>query len=542
MNRESMSVDLVCVGAGVATLSAVLRLLRRLPAGLTKPTIMILEKGAYVGAHVLSGALIDPEPLADLLTPEERAQMPVESNVVAEAMYRLTPRHALKLPWIPPLMRATGFPLASLVKFTQFLGGLCEKAGAEIYTGFSAVELLKTGDRITGVRIGDRGVSKDGQKKPNFEAGPHVHAKAVLLGEGACGLLTEQLIAERRLAAGANPQTYAVGIKELVEIPARPERRGRILHTFGYPQDSRTYGGGFLYCLNDTQVALGLVTALDYRDPAIHPHELFRAFKLHPLIRPFVEGGKVVGYGAKMLPEGGYHSVPGLVADGVMVLGDSAGLLDSLRLKGVHIAMQSGMAAGDVLADGWRRGDWSRAVLEEYPRRFQSMSGWRQMKRVRNVRAGFARGMLPGMVAAGMSVLTGGLLPPGRLSIRHDHEVLEPLAKAGKPLALPPPDQALQMDRLSDLYYSGTRHEEDQPSHIRIPDPDICRTKCIPMFGAPCTRFCPAQVYTLQVDGRSIRVDFTNCLHCGTCEVKDPFRNIEWHLPEGEGGPRFQGM
>jgi electron-transferring-flavoprotein dehydrogenase len=544
MTRDSMTVDIVCVGAGVASLATALRLLRRIGAegGSRKPPqVVIFEKGAQVGAHVLSGAVLDPESLLELLTAEEFAALPVESRVKSEAMFRLTGRRAIRLPWIPPLMRNRGMPLVSLTKLTQYLGRLCEAAGAEIYTGFPAAELLRSDGRVTGVRIGDKGVDKQGGHKPNYEPGPHVEAKAVVLGEGPCGMLTEHLIAEDGLA-GFNPQSYALGIKELLEIPVRPGLAGTILHTFGYPHDPHTYGGGFLYCLSDTQVAVGLVTALDYRDPELNPHDAFRAFKAHPLIQSYIVGGRVVGYGAKMLPEGGLNSVPALVSDGVLVVGDGAGLLDSLRLKGIHIAIQSGIAAGDALFEGWKNGDFSASALGAYPRRFQAMSGWRQMKRVRNVRACFALGTLPGMMGAGLSAFTGGLLPPGRFRLRPDHEGMRARTGNGKGLEVSPADQALQMDRLSDLYHSGTRHEEDQPCHLRIPDPERCWKECIPEYGAPCRLFCPAQVYRLDEDGRTIRMDASNCLHCGTCEVKDPLRNIEWHLPEGEGGPRYAGM
>lgn len=546
MTRESMDVDIVLVGAGVASLATALRLLRRVNAdpecaSKGKPHVVVLEKGASVGGHVLSGAIIDPEPLDELLTGEERARLPIESRVSKEGMYRLSRQGALRLPWVPPLMRARGFPLASMVKVTRFLGELCEEAGAEIYTGFSAAELIESEHRAVGVRIGDKGVNRKGEHKPNYEVGPLIHAKALVLGEGADGILTEHLVARRGMS-GPNRQTYAVGIKELIELPADPGRAGSILHTFGYPNDYFTYGGGFLYGMNDTQVAVGLVVALDYRDPMLNPHDAFRAFKAHPLIQRRIAGGKVIGYGAKMLPEGGWFAVPQLVSDGVLIVGDSAGLLDTLRLKGIHIAMQSGIAAGDALYECWKRDDFSLAALQAYPRAFQSSSGWRQMKRVRNVRACFARGTIPGLIGAGLSVFTGGLLPPGRLTMKPDHEMLKTLSDRNGRENPPPTDQALQMDRLSDVFFSGTRHEEDQPPHLRIPDPEICCTKCIPTYGAPCTRFCPAQVYNLTDDGQGIRIDSANCLHCGTCEVKDPYRNIEWHLPEGEGGPRYEGM
>ncbi len=537
-----MDVDIVVVGAGVASLATVLRLLKRVrrESPDRKPHVAVIEKGKYVGAHILSGALIDPEPLGELLSKEELDALPVETTVRSEAYYRLTKNHALKLPWIPPPMRAKRFPLGSLVNITQYLDKLCEAAGAEIYAGFAVTQLLMENGRVVGVRLGDKGVSKKGEKKPSFVPGPNMRAKVVVLGEGACGIVTEPLIKEKGMSA-PNPQTYAVGVKEVIESPSQPIEPGTILHTFGYPQDYHTYGGGFLYCLNEKQVALGLVTALDYRDASINPHDLFRAYKAHPLIQRFVRGGKVVGYGAKLIPEGGYHSVPKLVTDGALIVGDGAGLLDSLRIKGIHIAIQSGIAAGDALFECWQRNDFSASALEAYPRRFHSMSGWKQMKRVRNVRACFTYGTIPGLVGAGLSIFSGGLLPAGKMRIQPDFTRMRPLDGKRK-TEVPPADHELQMDRLADVFFSGTQHDEDQPPHIRIPAPERCAKECIPTYGAPCTLFCPAQVYNLEPDGKTIRIDFANCLHCETCLVKDPIENIEWKLPEGEGGPRYSGM
>jgi electron-transferring-flavoprotein dehydrogenase len=364
----------------------------------------------------------------------------------------------------------------------------------------------------------------------------------VILGEGARGILTEQLIAERKLAGGRNPQSYALGIKEVIEMPPRPERAGAIFHTFGYPLESRAYGGGFLYGLNDRRIALGLVTALDYRDATLSPHDLFRSFKAHPRIRSLIAGGKVIRYGAKIIPEGGFHAVPDLVVDGAMIVGDGAGLLDSLRLKGIHIAMQSGIAAGDTLFDGWRKNEFSLATLREYPKRFQAMSGWRQMKRVKNVRACFAKGTLPGMAGAGMSILTSGLLPLGRLKMEADLNAMRPKSESGKPVEVPKMDPDLQPDRLADVYCSDTHHEENQPCHLKILDPERCARECFEKYGAPCALFCPAQVYSIAEDGKGIRIDFSNCLHCETCQIKDPLENIRWTFPEGGGGPRYSEM
>lgn len=539
--------DIICVGAGVASLATTLRLLKRArqetPGHI--PRVMVIEKGRQVGAHVLSGAILDPEPLAELLSEAEIARMAVESRVTSEGFVRLTARGGLRVPWVPPAMRAKGFPIISLSAFTTYLGQLCEAQGADIMTGFSAVELLTAEGRVAGVRIGDRGLDKHGRRKSIYQQGPAVTARVTVLGEGGCGVLTERLIEERGLAARRNSQTYAIGIKEVIELPPDPRRAGHILHTFGYPHDMRTYGGGFVYGVNSTRVAVGLITALDYREAGLNPHELFRSFKRHPRIRPFLKGGKVVGYGAKNLPEGGFYSTPALTADGVLLVGDCAGLLDSFRLKGIHIAIQSGIAAGDALFDCWKAGDFSAAALEAYPRRFQAMSGWKQMKRARNVRASFTFGQIPGLAGVGMSVFTGGLLPPGCIPIGPDWKAMKPKAGGSDAPKAATPDEAdagLQLDRVSDLFYSGTEHEEDQPCHLKIINPDRCIKECLPRFGAPCTLFCPAQVYSLSEEKDRIRIESANCLHCRTCTIKDPLENIDWNLPEAGGGPRYSIM
>jgi len=548
--RDVIEADVVCVGAGVASLSTALRLLKQAhAAGAPKPHIMIIEKGAFVGAHVLSGAVLDPSALDGLLTADERAGLPVASTVTRETYCRLTASHALPVPWIPPMMQAHGFPIVSLSRLTAYLGELCERHGAEIYTEMTAAGLVEDGGRVTGVQIGDKGIDKHGNRTPRFEPGPVVRAKAVVLGEGGCGFLTEQFISAHRLNAQANHQTYAIGIKELIETPSRPERAGSIIHSFGYPLGT-TYGGGFVYVMDATRVALGLVIALDYHDPLINPHDLFRAFKAHPRIRRVIEGGTAVGYGAKVLPEGGCFSVPGLSAKGVLIVGDGAGLLDCLRLKGIHIAMQSGIAAGDTLLDCWKSADFSEAKLAGYTARMQAMPGWAQMKRVRNVRAWFRHGELPGMMAAGMAVTTFGTLPPGRFATALDSKEMK--KKAGitpdkvralmTPPAAPALEPKLQLDRLTDVFHSGVTHNEDQPCHLKIVAPDRCISECLPAFGAPCTRFCPGQVYSLDDDGTRIRIDFANCLHCKTCRIKDPLDNIEWLLPEGGGGPKYNSM
>jgi electron-transferring-flavoprotein dehydrogenase len=543
VERDTIEVDILCVGAGVASLITVLRLLRQCKkAGGEKPTVLVIEKGSAVGAHTLSGAVVDLSSLSELLTPEELKAMPVQTQVKHETICRLTASGSQAVPWVPAAMHSHGMPIVSLSSVVRWLGGLVEAEGGEVYTGTPGAELLWEGDRVVGVRTSDSGWDKHGKQRHSFVAGADLRAKVVVLGEGAAGYLTEKLVERKQLAAGRNPQAYAIGIKELINVPEASDRVGHVIHSFGYPLDSRTYGGGFVYRVSPTQVAVGLVMGLDYRPAELDTHDLFRAFKAHPLIAKEIAGGEAVAYGAKVLPEAGYFAIPELVTDGAIIVGDAGGLLDSVRLKGVHMAVYSGIAAGDMLWNCWQKKDWSLAALKEYPTRLQATQGWKDLHKIRNVRASFKLGTLPGVMATGMSLLTGGLLPPGRVGRQPDYAAM---CRMGCGAKLPEPPKAntskLQLDLLTDLFLSGTKHEEDQPSHLHIGDPKLCR-QCKAEFDAPCTRFCPAQVYEWDDAEKKILVSFTNCLHCKTCQIKNPKRNIEWVPPEGGGGPVYRNM
>lgn len=539
--KKVIQTDILCVGAGIASLSTALALLRTLKAqGKKLPRVTIIEKGRSVGSHVLSGAVIDPEGFVGLLTEGEFAKMPVEARVGKEAFHMLfDERRAMEIPWVPPMMRAHGFPVGSLTKLTQYFAQLCEKEGAEIYTGFAAVELVEdSSGRVIGVRTGDKGVGRDGKPKSNYTPGDEIHAKAVVLGEGACGILTDWLIARKGLQ-GCRGQSYAVGIKEVVEVPANEARVGEIAHTFGYPADWSTYGGGFVYHVSPTQVMICFAYALDYAHSEKDPHRMFRQFKAHPVMAEHIAGGKSVAYGAKVIPEGGYYSVPKVAADGALIVGDGAGLVDTLRIKGIHIAAQSGRAAAETLAACWCANDFSAAALATYGDRLKQTSGWKQLRRVKNVRAPFSTNLILGVMSAGCAWATFGALPFWPVPMEPDHEALLPL-KGGRL----PESETLRLemtspDRLTDVFMSGTIHDEDQPSHLKIRDRSTCAA-CIKKYGAPCQRFCPAEVYRLEED--HIHVDFSNCLHCKTCQIKDPYQNIEWTFPQGGDGPRYTRM
>ena len=539
--KKHIETDILCVGAGVASLSTALSLLRTLKRQNVKklPKVTIIEKIGSIGAHVLSGAVIDPSGFEGILTAEEIEKIPVEAKVKKEAFHMLTESGSLPIPWMPRMMHAEGFPVGSLTKLVVYLAELCEKEGAEVYTGFAGAELLEDSHgRIIGVKTGPKGVDRNSKKKSNYLEGEEIYAKTVVLGEGAAGTLTKWVLAQKDMF-GMRRQSYALGIKEIVEVSPNPDRVGEIMHTFGYPSDRQTYGGGFVYQTAPNQVMIGYVYALDYTSPTANPHKLFRRFKAHPTIEPYLRGGKAVAYGAKVIPEGGFFSIPEVYNDGVLIVGDGAGLVDSLRIKGVHIAMMSGRAAGETLAGCWINNDFSKKALQQYDTKLKESPGWQQLKRVKNVRASFSKGIMTGVMSAGFAWATYGAFPFWQVDMKRDFEGMKTLQEtASDDWAMPV--TPLSPDRLTDVFMSGTKHEEDQPCHLKILDTERCIKECIPKYGAPCLLFCPARVYALEDD--HIHVDFSNCLHCKTCQIKDPLQNIEWTLPQGGDGPRYTRM
>lgn len=525
--------DVLVVGAGPAGLAAAIALKRgeRKRAGGGRPLrVLVLDKGRSVGSHALSGAIIDPSGFAGLLSEEEMAALPVETHVTKESFRTLLCRGwSVKIPWVPPMMSSKGYPVGSLVKITRYLADIATREGVDIHTGYAVTELIEENGTVVGGRTGAKGVGKDGTKKSNYLAPEEIRAKTTVLAEGGCGIVTGRLIAARNLH-GARPQTYALGIKELIEVPAGTQKAGEVMHTFGWPSDFNTYGGGFVYHVSETQVAVGYAYALDYRRSDADPFELFRRFKSSKAVLRHIAGGKTVAYGAKVIPEGGYYSVPELSVPGALIVGDGAGLLDSLRIKGVHIAVQSGVAAAESILTG-----------ADYATLLKRTSGWKEMKRVRNVRAGFCYGLPFGVAAAGLAWLTRGLFPFFRVPglEEGDGKTLDRVACPVSGVAKKIPSSPLMPDRLTDVFMSGTVHEEDQPCHVRIADRSKCR-ECMEKFGAPCTRFCPAEVYRAE-DG-AMELDFSNCMHCKTCMIKCPQANIEWTFPQGGDGPRYTRM
>jgi electron-transferring-flavoprotein dehydrogenase len=551
---EQLDVDVLIVGGGPAGMSAALRLSQLQKARGGEPlAIAVLEKAREVGAHSLSGAVLDPSALTELVPDFHARGAPLASPVHHEAVYFLTEKRKFRAPIIPPPFRNHGNHIISLSRFVKWLGGLVEAEGIDVFTGFPASEVLFDGDVVTGVRTGDRGIGKHGEKKPTFEAGVEIRAKVTIVTDGVRGNLTKALISRLKLDEGRQPQLYAIGIKELWEVPAERIAPGTVMHTLGYPLKPQEFGGAFIYAMPDGLVSLGLVTGLSYRDPMFDPHLAFQRLKQHPFLASLLEGGRLVRYGAKALPEGGWHTVPRVYADGLLIAGDSGAFVNSMRLKGIHLAMKTGMLAADAAFEAIAAGDVSASSLSRYARAIDASDVRRELYPVRNVHQSFEHGLVAGVAFSGLSLVTGGWWFRDPMPSRAGHAMIEKLSdyyeheppNPDVPVRPVKIDRQLTFDRLTNVHYSGTRHAEDQPAHLIVHDTDICRTRCRVEYGNPCTRFCPANVYEMVDAGdgtKRLQINASNCVHCKTCDVMDPYQIIDWVPPEGGGGPNYEGM
>lgn len=546
MEREILEVDLLIVGAGPAGLSAALRFADNWEKAGKKGddlNIAVIEKSGALGDHILSGAVFNPIALSELLPNYKEMSPPFESPAVKDNVYFLTKSSQFKLPITPPPMQNHGNFIISLNKFVIWLGELVEKKGVNLFPGFPGQEILYDESRVIGVRTGDKGIDKNGQNKSNFEPGVDIHAKATIFAEGARGSLTKTLVKRLNLDANRNPQGYATGVKEIWEVVPGKIQPGEIIHTMGYPLNNKLFGGGFIYGMADNKISLGFVVSLDCEDPYMDPHDLLQKYKLHPLVKNIIDGGKMVRYGAKTIPEGGYYAIPQSTFDGGIIIGDSAGLVNVPKLKGIHYAMESGILAADTIFEALETGNGSRTKLKIYEKNLNDSFIGKDLYETRNFKQLFHNGFMYGMVSSGIMFATKGGFPPGKLSTKEDHQYMKQIKElyvTGHPPAKTPVDDKVIFNKLTDVYFSGTKHEENQPVHLVVSDLNICSTKCKEEYGNPCQYFCPAQVY--EIENGHLKINASNCVHCKTCDIKDPYGIITWIPPEGGGGPNYIGL
>ena len=550
MEREAMEYDVVIVGAGPAGLAAAIRL-RQLSAETGREiSVCVLEKGSEVGAHILSGAVLDPRALDELIPDWKDKGAPLDSPVTAEKFLMLSEKGAFSVPiWtLPGQMHNKGNYIVSLGNVCRWLAEQAEALGAEIYPGFPAAEVLFHEDgRVKGVATGVLGVGRDGQPKDSFEPGMELHGKYTFFGEGCRGSLSKQLMARFGLREGVDPQTYGLGIKELWQLDPAQHRQGLAIHTAGWPMDTKTWGGSFIYHLEDNQAYVGFVVGLDYENPHLSPFQEFQRFKTHPAIRPMLEGGKRLAYGARALNEGGLQAIPKLVFPGGALIGCSAGFLNVPKIKGSHNAMKTGMLAAEAAAEALQASEGAEAELSGYPRTFEASWVHEELHRARNFRPSFAKwGLIGGMLCGGLDLtILRGKAPWTLRHTRPDHESLKP-AKGLPKIEYPKPDGVISFDRLSSVYLSNTNHEEDQPVHLQLKDPAVAIDHNLALYDAPEQRYCPAGVYEIlrDDDGSNprLQINAQNCVHCKTCDIKDPTQNIDWVTPEGTGGPNYPNM
>ncbi len=543
-DREAMEYDVVIVGAGPAGLSCGIRLKQLANESGKELSVCILEKGSEVGAHLLSGAVFEPRSLNELIPDWKEKGAPLRCEAGKDKFLFMTKNKSYRLP-TPPQMHNKGNYIISLGELGRWLAGQAEELGIEIFPGFAAAEVLYNEDNaVIGIATGDMGISKEGEKTDMFEPGVEIHARQTIFSEGCHGSLSKELIEKYDLRKNASPQTYALGIKEIWEIKPEHHNEGEIIHSLGWPLDSKTYGGSWIYHAENNQISIGYVVGLDYKNPYLSPFEEMQRYKTHPDIAKMLDGGRRISYGAKTLVEGGLASLPKLTFPGGCLTGDSAGFLNMAKIKGNHTAIKSGMIVAESVFTclhleetpeyGWE--------CSRYETNFKSSWLYSELNKVRNIRQGFHFGVWAGMAHAAFQTL-GGWLLPYTLKHKADFAQLDTIDTA-KPIAYPKPDGILTFDRLTSVQLSNTNHAEDQPSHLKLKDESVPITINLPKYAEPAQRYCPAAVYEIIVEKgeKKFQINAQNCVHCKTCDIKDPSQNILWTVPQGGGGPNYGNM
>ena len=544
MERESMEFDVVIVGGGPSALSSAIRLKQLADEAGKELSVCLIEKGSEVGAHILSGAVLEPRALNELIPDWQEKSAPLDTPVDADKFVFLTQNSAIRLP-TPPQMNNHGNYIISLGNFCRWLAEQAEAMGVEIYPGFPAAEVLfDENGAVKGVATGDMGIGKDGEKTDGYMPGMDLIATQTIFAEGCRGHLTKGLFERFGLTEGKDPQTYAIGIKELWDIEPEKSKPGTVWHSVGWPLATDTYGGSFLYHLNGNQVAVGYVVGLDYSNPHLSPFEEFQRFKTHPAVRSVFEGGRRVSYGARALNEGGFQSIPKLTFSGGCLVGCTAGFLNVPKIKGTHTAMKSGMLAAEAIFDQLMS-DMPAGEATSYGGKIESSWLWDELYRVRNIRPAFTKGLWAGMSYAAIDTYLLRGRAPWTFSHHADHANLKP-ADAAPKIDYPKPDNIVSFDRNSSVYLSGTNHEENQPAHLTLKDSTVPIAHNLAIYDAPEQRYCPAGVYEIVRDDEgnnpALQINAQNCVHCKTCDIKDPTQNIRWVTPEGGGGPNYPNM
>ncbi|MFV3128215.1 electron transfer flavoprotein-ubiquinone oxidoreductase [Niveispirillum sp. KHB5.9] len=553
MERESMEYDVVIVGAGPSGLSAAIRLKQLAAEKGQEVSVCVLEKGSEVGAHILSGNVIDPKALNELIPDWKEKGAPLNTPVTDDRFYILSDKGGIRVPnfLLPPLMHNDGNYAISLGNLCRWLGTQAEELGVEIYPGFAAAEVLYHEDgSVKGVATGDMGIGKNGEHTHNYTPGMELHGKYTFFAEGVRGNLSKLLMEKFDLRSDCDVQKYGIGIKELWQIDPEKHQQGLVMHTQGWPLDSSTAGGSWMYHLEDNQVSIGFVVNLDYQNPHLSPFEEFQRFKQHPFIRKYLEGGKRLSYGARAINEGGLQSVPTLTFPGGALIGCSAGFVNVPRIKGTHNAMKTGMLAAEAAFDKLLAGVGNGDRLTAYEQSWKDSWVHEDLYKVRNVKPGLKAGLMLGNLHGGLQMWAhdlglGKFLPYTLHHSKADHESLKPANMARK-IKYPKPDGVISFDRLSSVFISNTNHEENQPAHLKLKDPSIPIEHNLPNYDEPAQRYCPAGVYEVMRDDNGQHPRFVinaqNCVHCKTCDIKDPLQNIVWTVPEGGGGPNYPNM